>query len=100
MPPERVGIVIDEFGGGDKIDQQLGDALRLTRQQMPQMFLAPYCLSVTGQQMIDCCRVADLVLVETYTPDWRWDGFITGRWQTAVKAGLGTKSIAVLGLGA
>ena len=91
--------MIDEFGGGDKIDQQLGDALRLTRQQMPQMFLAPYCLSVTGQQMIDGCRVADLVLVETYTPDWRWDGFITGRWQTAVKAGLGTKSIAVLGLG-
>ena len=99
MPPERVGIVIDEFGGGDEIDQQLGAALRLTRQQMPQMFLAPYCLSVTGEQMINGCRVADLVLVETYTPDWRWDGFITGRWQTAAKAGLGTKSIAVLGLG-
>ncbi|MEE3368946.1 MAG: hypothetical protein VX346_06345 [Planctomycetota bacterium] len=99
MPAERVGIVIDEFGGGDKIDQQLGDALRLTRRLRPQMFLAPYCLSVSGRQMIAGYRVADLVLVETYTPDWRWDGFITGRWQTAVNAGLETKSIAVLGLG-
>ena len=52
FPKERVGIVIDEFGGGDEIDQQLGDALRLTRKQMPKMFLAPYCLSVRGQKMI------------------------------------------------
>ena len=99
LPPERVGIVIDEFGGGDEIDQQLGDALRLTRQQRPQMFLAPYCLSVSGQQMIDGYQQANLILVETYTPDWRWDGFITGRWKTAVDAGLGKKSVAVLGLG-
>lgn len=99
FPKERVGIVIDEFGGGDEIDQQLGDALRLTRKQMPKMFLAPYCLSVSGQKMIDGYRQADLVLVETYTPDWRWDGFITGRWKTAVDAGLAKKSIAVLGLG-
>jgi len=99
VPEERVGIVIDEFGGGDEIDQQLGNALRLTRKQMPKMFLAPYCLSVSGQKMIDGYRQADLVLVETYTSDWRWDGVITGRWKTAVDAGLANKSIAVLGLG-
>ena len=99
LPEERGGIVIDEFGGGDEIDQQLGDALRLTRKQRPTVFIAPYCLSVSGQKMIDGYRQADLILVETYTPDWRWDGFITGRWKTAVDAGLKTKSIAVLGLG-
>ncbi len=99
LPDQRAGIVIDEFGGGDKIDQQLGDALLLTRKQQPKMFIAPYCLSVSGPQMIAGYRQANLILVETYTPDWRWDGFITGRWKTAVDAGLKDKSIAVLGLG-
>ena len=99
LPEQRAGIVIDEFGGGDDIDQQLGEALLLTRKQRPKMFIAPYCLSVSGPKMIDGYRRANLILVETYTPDWRWDGFITGRWKTAVDAGLKEKSIAVLGLG-
>lgn len=96
---DRDGIVIDEFGGGDPVDQQLGTALNLARTRMPTMFIAPYCLSVKGPQMIGGLRQANLVLVETYTSDWRWDGFITGRWQTAADAGLTKKSIAVLGLG-
>ena len=99
MARERVGIVIDEFGGGDPVDQQLGAALSLVRSGSPTMFLAPYCLSVNGEKMIAGMRQANLVLVETYTSDWRWDGFITGRWQTAVDAGLTKKSISVLGLG-
>lgn len=99
LPERRAGIVIDEFGGGDEIDQQLGEALLLTRKHRPQMFMAPYCLSVSGPKMIEGCRQANLILVETYTPDWRWDGFITGRWKTAAGAGLKEKSIAVLGLG-
>ena len=99
VAPERDGIVIDEFGGGDDVDQQLGTALVLARSRQPTMFLAPYCLSVGGKQMTDGFRQANLVLVETYTPDWRWDGFITGRWQTAVDAGLTNKSVAVLGVG-
>ena len=99
LPQQRSGIVIDEFGGGDAIDQQLGEALLLTRKQRPEMFIAPYCLSVSGPKMIHGYRHADLILVETYTADWRWDGFITGRWKTAMDAGLEKKSIAVLGLG-
>ena len=99
LPAQRAGIVIDEFGGGDAVDQQLGEALLLTREQRPKMFIAPYCLSVSGSKMIDGYRQSNLILVETYTSDWRWDGTITGRWKTAVDAGLKDKSIAVLGLG-
>ena len=99
IPEKRTGIVIDEFGGGDDVDQQLGEALLLTRKQHPNIFIAPYCLSVSGKQMIAGYRASDLILVETYTSDWRWDGTIVGRWQTAVDAGLKDKSIAVLGLG-
>jgi hypothetical protein len=99
LPDQRVGIVIDEFGGGDKIDQQLGEALLLTRKQRQNVFIAPYCLSVSGPKMIAGYQQANLILVETYTSDWRWDGTITGRWKTAVDAGLKDRSIAVLGLG-
>lgn len=99
LPAQRAGIVIDEFGGGDEVDQQLGEALLLTRRQRPEMFIAPYCLSVSGPKMIEGYRQSNLILVETYTSDWRWDGTITGRWKTAVDAGLKDKSIAVLGLG-
>lgn len=99
VPQGRAGVMIDEFGGGDAVDQQLGRALLLTRERNPRLFLAAYCLSVGGKEMTEGFGQSDLILVETYTADWRWDGMLTGRWRTAVQAGLTEKSIAVLGLG-
>ena len=99
VPQGRVGVMIDEFGGGGEVDQQLGTALLLTRRRDPRTFLAPYCLSVAGEKMIEGFAQSDLILVETYTADWRGDGTITGRWRSAAKAGLTEKSIAVLGVG-
>jgi hypothetical protein len=97
--PGRVGIMIDEFGAGGEVDEQLGEALCLTRQQAPGLFLAPYCLGIGGEKMTAGFGLADLVLVETYTSDWRGDRVILGRWGSLAAAGLAAKSIAVLGVG-
>jgi len=99
VPEGRVGIMIDELGGGGEVDEQLGQALLLTRLQAPELFLAPYCVGVSGAKMSAGFRQSDLILVETYTSDWRGDGTITGRWRSAAEAGLTDKSIAVLGVG-
>lgn len=99
VPAGRGGVMIDEFGGGGEVDEQLGQALLLTRQQAPELFLAPYCVGVAGAKMVEGFHHSDLILVETYTSDWRGDGTITGRWRSAAEAGLAEKSIAVLGVG-
>ena len=96
--PGRVGIMIDEFSGGDDVDQVMGDALLLARQRRPQLFLAPYCGVVSGERMIAGFRQSDLVLVETYRYDWRGYPAIAEQLGTAVQAGLADRAIAVLGL--
>jgi len=94
----QVGIMIDEFGGGSDTDQTMGQALPLLRERSPELFQAPYCVGVSGDDMVAGFAQADLVLIETYAQDWRGYRGIEARVQSAVDAGIGDRAIAVLGL--
>ncbi len=93
------GIMIDEFGGGDPADQMMGQALMMVRKQSPRLFLAPYCIGVKGDGMVEGFRAADLVLVECYLSDWRSYPAFGERFGATRKFGLSNKSLAVLGIG-
>ncbi|MBI3923808.1 MAG: hypothetical protein HY318_20470 [Armatimonadetes bacterium] len=97
--PYQSGIMIDEFGGGDEIDQRMGRALVLTRTQSPNLFLAPYCLRVAGDDMVAGFKAADLVLVECYVGDWRSYRAFDDRFGSTRPAGLSSKSLVALGVG-
>ncbi len=98
IPGAQVGIMIDEFGGGSDKDQTMGQALPLLRERSPELFQAPYCVGVSGDDMVAGFAQADLVLIETYAHDWRGYTTLERRVQSAVDAGLGDRAVAVLGL--
>lgn len=98
LAPSQAGIMIDEFGSGEPIDQLMGRALSLVRKEAPGLFLAPYCMGVDGDGMVAGFRDADLILVECYVGDWRGYG-VFDRWRSTRKHELAGKALAVLGLG-
>jgi hypothetical protein len=98
--PQWTGITIDEFGGtGDSIDQFLGDCLVAAKQNTPNMYVAAYCIGISGSQMIAGLRKADKIQMEAYHSSSRYSyGFITNRYQKAIDNGLNNTAIIALGI--
>ncbi|GEM_PF-1245166 len=98
--PQWPGIAIDEFSAkNDAIDQLLGDTLGETRSQYPHLYLAPYCIGISGAKVVDGLKNADKIQLETYLPSSRGNyKTITARHQQAAEHQLTNITLLTLGL--
>ena len=95
------GVVIDEFMAGGDGDEVLGRGLIEARKLEPKMYLAPYTVTVSGQQKVRGFReAADRVLIEAYEGHAGYAySRILNRCKPAAESGLVQKAIVALGIG-
>lgn len=100
--PSRVGATIDEFWGSGEpphLDEPACLGLIGARDRMPDIFLAPYCMSVGRGTVRRAFAQSDLLQLELYRRDYRSYGSFGDALAQFARAGLADRTIPILAAG-
>jgi hypothetical protein len=95
------GIAIDEFlaDNGGPVDKKMAEALRLTRQRAPKLFIAVWHSRALSPVLQKAYRAAaDLVMIESYHRGAGFEKGFAATVQTVRRAKLAHKTILALGI--